>query len=162
MISGSAGRVQAERKNGSFTTGTGSLTASPGQGRREAVRPGTISNRTGGRLTADGTAGDGRVALDVTFEARTPAIGGDGQQRAAADASSAATRQSVGKGHLEQGGCWSGWIEVAGARAMFDGVGSPVTQTFGLGLSGAKRLSSDFDIHSRPGEGTRVTIVRWR
>ena len=32
----------------------------------------------------------------------------------------------------------------------------------GLGLSGAKRLSSDFDIHSRPGEGTRVTIVRWR
>ena len=32
----------------------------------------------------------------------------------------------------------------------------------GLGLSGAKRLSSEFDIHSRPGEGTRVTIVRWR
>ena len=32
----------------------------------------------------------------------------------------------------------------------------------GLGLSGAKRLSSDFDIWSRPGEGTRVTIVRWR
>jgi hypothetical protein len=26
------------------------------------------------------------------------------------------------------------WIEVAGAYAMFDGVGSPVTQTFGLGL----------------------------
>ena len=31
-----------------------------------------------------------------------------------------------------------------------------------LGLSGAKRLSNEFDIHSRPGEGTRVTIVRWR
>lgn len=26
------------------------------------------------------------------------------------------------------------WIEVAGAYALFDGVGSPVTQTFGLGL----------------------------
>lgn len=26
------------------------------------------------------------------------------------------------------------WIEVAGTRAMFDGVGSPCTQTFGLGL----------------------------
>ncbi|MEW6212192.1 MAG: hypothetical protein AB1631_27935, partial [Acidobacteriota bacterium] len=26
------------------------------------------------------------------------------------------------------------WIEVAGARAMYDGVKSPVTQTFGLGL----------------------------
>jgi len=32
----------------------------------------------------------------------------------------------------------------------------------GLGLSGAKRLSSEFSIQSRPGEGTRVTIVRWR
>ena len=32
----------------------------------------------------------------------------------------------------------------------------------GLGLSGAKRLSSEFSIESRPGEGTRVTIVRWR
>ena len=26
------------------------------------------------------------------------------------------------------------WIEVAGAHALFDGVGSPVTQTFGLGM----------------------------
>jgi serine/threonine-protein kinase RsbT len=32
----------------------------------------------------------------------------------------------------------------------------------GLGLSGARRLSNEFLIHSRPGEGTRVTIVRWR
>jgi GNAT superfamily N-acetyltransferase len=28
----------------------------------------------------------------------------------------------------------AGWIEVAGAYAMFDGIGSPVTQTFGLGV----------------------------
>lgn len=32
----------------------------------------------------------------------------------------------------------------------------------GLGLSGAKRLSNEFDIASKPGEGTRVTIARWR
>jgi serine/threonine-protein kinase RsbT len=32
----------------------------------------------------------------------------------------------------------------------------------GLGLGGAKRLSNEFEIHSRPGEGTRVTISRWR
>ena len=32
----------------------------------------------------------------------------------------------------------------------------------GLGLSGAKRLSNEFAIESRVGEGTRVTIVRWR
>ena len=32
----------------------------------------------------------------------------------------------------------------------------------GLGLSGAKRLSNEFEIHSRVGEGTRVSIVRWK
>jgi len=32
----------------------------------------------------------------------------------------------------------------------------------GLGLGGAKRLSSEFEINSRPGEGTRVAITRWR
>ncbi len=32
----------------------------------------------------------------------------------------------------------------------------------GLGLSGAKRLSNEFDLYSKVGEGTRVTITRWR
>jgi serine/threonine-protein kinase RsbT len=32
----------------------------------------------------------------------------------------------------------------------------------GLGLSGAKRLSNEFEIQSHPGEGTRVTITRWK
>jgi serine/threonine-protein kinase RsbT len=32
----------------------------------------------------------------------------------------------------------------------------------GLGLGGAKRLANDFEISSRPGEGTRVTITRWK
>ena len=32
----------------------------------------------------------------------------------------------------------------------------------GLGLGGAKRLSHEFEIISRPGEGTRVSIVRWK
>jgi serine/threonine-protein kinase RsbT len=32
----------------------------------------------------------------------------------------------------------------------------------GLGLSGAKRLSNDFEIESAPGKGTRVAISRWR
>ena len=31
----------------------------------------------------------------------------------------------------------------------------------GLGLSGSKRLSNEFGIVSAPGQGTRVTIVRW-
>jgi serine/threonine-protein kinase RsbT len=32
----------------------------------------------------------------------------------------------------------------------------------GLGLGGAKRLVNEFDIESAPGQGTRVTITRWR
>ena len=32
----------------------------------------------------------------------------------------------------------------------------------GLGLSGARRLSSEFSIESKVGEGTQVTIARWR
>lgn len=32
----------------------------------------------------------------------------------------------------------------------------------GLGLGGARRLSNEFSIDSKPGEGTRVAITRWR
>jgi serine/threonine-protein kinase RsbT len=32
----------------------------------------------------------------------------------------------------------------------------------GLGLSGAKRLSNEFEIFSSVGKGTRVTITRWK
>jgi hypothetical protein len=69
------------------------------------------------RLTCDGASRrHGHVAMDVTFDALMPAIGGDGQRQEAADSSSAATRLSVGKGHLEQAGRWSGWIEIDGNR----------------------------------------------
>ncbi len=32
----------------------------------------------------------------------------------------------------------------------------------GMGLSGAKRLVNEFEIDSKPGAGTRVTIIRWK
>jgi len=32
----------------------------------------------------------------------------------------------------------------------------------GLGLPGSKRLVNDFEIHSEPGLGTRVSITRWK
>ena len=32
----------------------------------------------------------------------------------------------------------------------------------GLGLSGSRRLSNEFDIQSAPGTGTRVSITRWK
>jgi serine/threonine-protein kinase RsbT len=44
--------------------------------------------------------------------------------------------------------------------AMKDGYST--ADGLGLGLSGARRLSNEFLIDSRVGEGTRVTITRWR
>ena len=44
-------------------------------------------------------------------------------------------------------------------QAMKDGF--TTGNGLGLGLGGAKRLSSEFDIVSEPGRGTRITIVRW-
>ena len=46
------------------------------------------------------------------------------------------------------------------ALAMRDGYTSG--NGLGMGLGGAKRLVHDFEIASRPGEGTRVTIARWK
>ena len=46
------------------------------------------------------------------------------------------------------------------AQALTDGYTSG--NGLGLGLSGARRLSQDFEITSRVGEGTRVVIGRWK
>ena len=46
------------------------------------------------------------------------------------------------------------------AQAMTDGF--TTGGGMGLGLGGAKRLSNEFDIVSIPGQGTRVTITRWK
>jgi len=46
------------------------------------------------------------------------------------------------------------------ALALTDGY--TTGKGLGLGLSGAKRLSDEFDIDSAPGRGTRVAIVRWK
>jgi serine/threonine-protein kinase RsbT len=49
-----------------------------------------------------------------------------------------------------------------------DDIGLAMTEGYtsgngmGLGLTGAKRLSHEFEIWSQPGEGTRVSILRWR
>jgi serine/threonine-protein kinase RsbT len=46
------------------------------------------------------------------------------------------------------------------AQALTDGF--TTGGGLGLGLSGAKRLSDEFEIESTPGKGTRVVIVRWK
>jgi hypothetical protein len=58
------------------------------------------------------------VALDLEFEALMPMIGGDGQGSQGSGAS-AETKQMVGKGHLEQAGRWTGFVEADGRRHAF-------------------------------------------
>ena len=45
-------------------------------------------------------------------------------------------------------------------QAMRDGFSTG--SGLGLGLSGSRRLMSEFSISSRPGQGTRISTVRWR
>src|SRR6185436_6199064 len=45
-------------------------------------------------------------------------------------------------------------------QALKDGFTSG--RGMGLGLGGAKRLCNEFSIASKPGEGTKVSIARWR
>lgn len=47
-------------------------------------------------------------------------------------------------------------IELAMTEGYTSGSG------MGLGLSGAKKLSHEFEIRSKPGEGTTVSILRWK
>ncbi|HEX4043444.1 MAG TPA: anti-sigma regulatory factor [Xanthobacteraceae bacterium] len=46
------------------------------------------------------------------------------------------------------------------AQAMRDGF--TTGSGLGLGLGGAKRLSNEFSIDSKPGAGTKVSIARWK
>jgi serine/threonine-protein kinase RsbT len=45
-------------------------------------------------------------------------------------------------------------------RALGDGYTSG--GGLGLGLGGAKRLVNEFDIQSAPGQGTTITLIRWK
>lgn len=45
------------------------------------------------------------------------------------------------------------------AAAMRDGFSTG--KSLGLGLPGAKRLCNEFDLKSKPGEGTVVMILKW-
>jgi serine/threonine-protein kinase RsbT len=76
------------------------------------------------------------------------------------------------------GSCLAEPIEAVGRRGLrltFEdqGPGIPDIETalkdgytsgkgMGLGLGGARRLSNEFSIHSKPGEGTKVVIARWK
>jgi len=61
------------------------------------------------------------VRLDLRFHSLTPPIGTDGQPAQQRSAESSAAAGSTGKGHFEQAGSWSGWIEVDGGRHTWSG-----------------------------------------
>jgi len=44
-------------------------------------------------------------------------------------------------------------------RALLDGFST--SQRLGLGLPGVRRLMDEFDIDTRPGQGTTVTVKKW-
>ena len=71
------------------------------------------------------------------------------------EALSNGTRQGVRLAFEDQG---PGIADIE--QAMRDGFTSG--GGLGLGLGGAKRLVNEFELQSRPGEGTRVTITRWK
>lgn len=82
---------------------------------------------------------------------------------------------------LDYGGGGAAQLEVIendkrrGLRVVFDDQGPGIANIeqalqdgftsgggLGLGLGGAKRLSHEFEISSKPGVGTRVSILRWK
>ena len=79
---------------------------------------------------------------------------------------------------LDYGGGGSVVVEVIdqmGVRLTFEDKGPGIADVeaalkdgfstgkgMGLGLGGAKRLSNEFSIASKPGEGTKIIIARWK
>jgi hypothetical protein len=108
------------------------------------------------RLTADVD----RVALDLTFDALTPAVGVDGQGRSGSGAS-AATGAIVGKGHLEQAGRWSGWIDVDGTRhGLVDARGNR-DKSWGPRRWGAPKMWRWFSINIGGSDATLASEVHF-
>lgn len=149
------------------------------------------------RLTMDGEAGARpagerhaatrpvRLALDVTFDALTPAVGVDGQQRPGhRTGASALTGASVGKGHLEQAGRWAGGVAVDGVRHEWTEARGNRDKSWGPRRWGGPRMwrwfsiNVDDDVHfggirigTEAGdlhrgwvwrEGTATSIREWR
>ena len=87
----------------------------------------------------------------------------------------------IARNTLQYGGGGTAEIEIVardgrrGIRMVFEDRGPGIADVplalrdgftsgggLGLGLGGARRLVNEFDLVTRVGEGTRVTLVRWR
>ena len=94
------------------------------------------------RVAGEGVSDEGRrVAVDLMFEALIPAIGVDTSGRRVDAGSSSAVVNSMGAGHFEQSGAWSGWVAVDGVRRAFKGRGNRDKSW------GARRTDNDTGMH---------------
>ncbi len=132
-----------------------------------------------------GSDHDAHVRLDLRFDSLTPPVGTDGQAAARRNsAESAAAAGTTGKGHLEQAGTWTGWIEVDGVRHAWDGAlgnrdrswgprnwgGPPMWRWFSINVDerlhfGGIRLGTDLgDLHRGwvYDDGTVSSVAEWR
>jgi hypothetical protein len=88
------------------------------------------------------------VALDVRFDAVTPAIGTDGQPSGGArSAEAAAAAGTTGKGHLEQAGRWTGALTIDGARHEWQGAHGNRDRSWGPRRWGGPKMWRWFSIN---------------
>jgi hypothetical protein len=99
-----------------------------------------------------------KVALDVRFDALTPAIGTDGQPSGPRSAEAAAAAGTVGKGHLEQAGRWSGALTVDGERHEWGGALGNRDRSWGPRRWGGPKMWRWFSINA--GEDTHFGGIR--
>ncbi len=116
---------------------------------RARVTDTEVADRAG--VPPGGASRPVRVALDVRFDALTPGIGTDGQvRRAAASAEAVAAAASVGKGHLEQAGRWTGWLSVDGKRHRWDGALGNRDRSWGPRRWGGPKMWRWFSVNVGP------------
>jgi hypothetical protein len=137
------------------------------------------------RAEAEAEAHPVKVALDVRFDAVTPAVGTDGQPGGGPKSKEAAAASgTVGKGHLEQAGRWTGTLTVDGVTHEWKGAhgnrdrswgprrwgGPKMWRWFSINVGddlhfGGIRLGTDAgDLHRGwVWDGTRATsVAEWR
>jgi hypothetical protein len=115
----------------------------PHHGRRRAGPPCAC-------VRDDETTHPVHLALDVRFDAVTPAIGTDGQPSGGGgpkSAQAAAAAGTVGKGHLEQAGRWTGWLEVDGVRHEWQGAHGNRDRSWGPRRWGGPKMWRWFSIN---------------
>ena len=51
---------------------------------------------------------------------------------------------------------------IADVELAMKGGYTTTARGMGVGLGGSKRLTNEFEIDTKPGQGTRITVIRWK